>query len=271
MDNLIETLQQNNIDTSTFAPVVETNGLILWAFAVHGDDAGYLWFKLYDIRQRTGHWPVILGDDNDLHFLRDEGQLHAHKSISDIIARGMNLSPRMRFERPPDAIGDAEYEASEDFRRFKQAREIWQQVTSGGIRTVAGRVDDFDPYFFHIPRDYKTDKGYPRVYVGLIPTLNSWEVPAYLRFGSWNACPSPEEHVSVLKYWHDVYGTEVVGISHDVMETLSPRLPGQREDAEALAFEQYMYCPDIVDQGTGTLAKLADGLHSSELWYFWWD
>ena len=271
MDELTTILQHNGIDTSTFAPVVELPGFVLSAFAVHGDEAVNLWFTLRDIRQQTGHWPVVLGTDNDLHFLREEGQLNAHKNIPDLIAHELQTSPNVLFERQPDAMGDEEYEAGEDYKQFKQARERWQQITSEAIQTVQGMPDAYDPYFFHIPRNAKTDEGYPRVYVGLVPTLNSWEIPAYLRFGSWNACPRPELHVSALKYWHDIYGVEVVGISHDVIETLCTRLPARREDAESLAFEQYQYCPDIVDQGTGTLAKLAEGLQVSEKWYFWWD
>ena len=167
MNNLTAILQQNNRDTSTFAPVVQTPSFVLSAFAVHGDQAGSLWFDLYDIRRRTGHCPVILGDDNDLHFLREEGQFHARKSIPDIIAREMSLSPRTRFERQPEAMGDVEYEASEDYKRFQQAR------------------------------DAKTLK------------------PS--RLSSINTAP------------------------------------------------------DIVDQGTGTLYKLAEGLLISEKWFFWWD
>ena len=39
----------------------------------------------------------------------------------------------------------------------------------------------------------------------------------------------------------------------------------------ALAREQFVYCPDIVYQGTGTLAGLAAALLEGTTWYFWWD
>jgi hypothetical protein len=38
-----------------------------------------------------------------------------------------------------------------------------------------------------------------------------------------------------------------------------------------LAREQYLYCGDIVDQGTGTLSRLATALMADDWWYFWWD
>ena len=39
----------------------------------------------------------------------------------------------------------------------------------------------------------------------------------------------------------------------------------------ALALEQYAFCPDIVEQGCGTIGYLADTLAKSNKWYFWWD
>ena len=49
------------------------------------------------------------------------------------------------------------------------------------------------------------------------------------------------------------------------------RRPGSREEAIALARDQYHYCPDIVDQGVEAIAPLAASLKGSNWWYFWWD
>ena len=38
-----------------------------------------------------------------------------------------------------------------------------------------------------------------------------------------------------------------------------------------LAWEQYLYCQDIVVQGCETIANLAATLLNSPFWYFWWD
>jgi hypothetical protein len=37
------------------------------------------------------------------------------------------------------------------------------------------------------------------------------------------------------------------------------------------ALEQYAYCPDLVDQGTKSLAALAATLQDAGVWYAWWD
>ncbi len=42
-------------------------------------------------------------------------------------------------------------------------------------------------------------------------------------------------------------------------------------DPERLARRMYKFCPDIVDQGTGDVAKLVRSLRESDRLYFWWD
>jgi hypothetical protein len=49
------------------------------------------------------------------------------------------------------------------------------------------------------------------------------------------------------------------------------RKPQSRDEAIALAREQYAYCADIVDQGVGTISQLAKDLMAYDWWYFWWD
>jgi hypothetical protein len=49
------------------------------------------------------------------------------------------------------------------------------------------------------------------------------------------------------------------------------RFAATREEALDLAREQYLYCADIVDQGTGSLSLLAANLMVDPWWFFWWD
>ena len=44
-----------------------------------------------------------------------------------------------------------------------------------------------------------------------------------------------------------------------------------REEATALAWEQYFYCENIIVQRQNTIAKLASTLLDSSIWHFWWD
>lgn len=105
-----------------------------------------------------------------------------------------------------------------------------------------------------------------------IPVKDPWEVFAWLPFGGWNECPAPEEHMAVAKYWFAKFGAVPALMTPDVLEYTIPfgtSVPSWQ--ALDLALEQYAYCNDIVDQGVGTVGRLADGLMKSHNWYFWWD
>ena len=103
-----------------------------------------------------------------------------------------------------------------------------------------------------------------------IPVTNPWEVFAWVPFGGWNECPLPEDHIAVAKYWYEKYGAVPAVITEDVLEFSVPA-PVKREEAQALAWEQYLYCADIVVQGCESIGLLADILSKSTTWFFWWD
>jgi hypothetical protein len=71
--------------------------------------------------------------------------------------------------------------------------------------------------------------------------------------------------------WRDRYGIELVGMSFDTINVRVAAKPKTREEALALARDQYTYCADIVDQGVQTFSALAADLMANDWWYFWWD
>lgn len=112
---------------------------------------------------------------------------------------------------------------------------------------------------------------YDPCYILVVPARYGWEVPAYTAWGAWNECPPPELHIAALRSWHERYGAELVGMSGDVLDVRVTRRPATREEALALASEHFEYCPDIVWQGSETLAPLAATYTVSDWWFFWWD
>jgi hypothetical protein len=120
-------------------------------------------------------------------------------------------------------------------------------------------------------RDVLTGKFLPQVLVALAELAQPWEVPALLRPGGWNECPAPEVHLAFFKRWHERYGAIVTTITDDIIEFDVARPPSSPEEVERLAWEQFVYCTDIVHQGVNTLANLAVALKGSRNWYFWWD
>lgn len=103
-----------------------------------------------------------------------------------------------------------------------------------------------------------------------IPTDEPWEVFAWLPFGGWNECPNPEEIVRVAEYFYNRYKAIPAVMTHDVLEFSAVRLK-DKDSAIGAALEHYAFCQDIVDQGIGTIGRLAGSLTLSGVWYFWWD
>lgn len=109
------------------------------------------------------------------------------------------------------------------------------------------------------------------VWLLTFPHLKGWELPIYLQFGGWNACPDPQEHGAVLAYWYHYYGAELFGLGSDVLELWVADPPVSLTTAMVLAKEQMAYCDDLVFQGTLTVKRLAQYLLGSTSWSFWWD
>lgn len=123
---------------------------------------------------------------------------------------------------------------------------------------------------------YVLEKGISRtskdtVYIGLAEIQEAWMLPAFVNFGGWNECPEPHIHCSVMKYWNEKFGAEIVTMTDDYIECFVPKPPQTKEEAIQLAWQQYWYSSDIVDQGTQTVSTLGATLLNAKYWFFWWD
>ena len=105
-----------------------------------------------------------------------------------------------------------------------------------------------------------------------VPVATGEDALAALGFGNWNACPPPEEHVSILRYWRRRYGARLRAMADDILELDVAEPPMSFDAALPLAREQYAYAGDIVMQSEhDTIGVLAAALVGSRHWHFWWD
>jgi hypothetical protein len=252
VEELAAILERLGMETASLRPMEESKDDIA-LLTVPGEEALPSWRRLRARVEETGHWPVLLGDDEDLDLHIENVEEYEEPEGKSQVGAVLRAADRI------------------DFTRW------YTQQTRGGLESVLGAwpaqvgAEPAGDAVFTIPRDVLTRDPAPRVHVALVPTPRHWEVPAYLRFGGFNACPSPDEHVAIWRRWHETYGAELVGISHDVVEALVSRPPTDREGAMQLAQEQYAYCDDIVSQGCGSISELAARLLDRPTWYFWWD
>lgn len=226
---------------------------------VPGSEALTEWEKLKGAGRGR---PVIVGSDEDFERIADQFTM-ADPAVSGTTIPGLSL-------RSPDEIL-----AAAKTLRFPADLRKWSGAYKPGDLTAPigswpSKASN-DPPGPTVATDIISGKFYNRVHIILIPTGSSWEVPAYLRWGDWNTCPPPEYHVAALRTWHEQFGVELVGLNGDTMNLRAARRPTTRQQSIALAKDQYAYCPDIVDQGVGTVSELAATLMSSAWWYLWWD
>lgn len=197
-------------------------------------------------------WPVVVGDDADLLSIAENFDAQPDRSPATILAAAKGLT----YPKAVNAFARAEW--GDDFGSV----EIGNWPEDGAA--AEGYVD------LTVAKDLD-GKPKPKVHILLLPTRDGAEAFAYLRWGLWNSCPSPELHVLTARDWARRYGAEVVGISGDVVNMRVARRPKTRKEALAVAREQLAYCPDIVFQGSGDLGPLAAALMDSDWWFFWWD
>lgn len=229
---------------------------------VAGDRALVEWERL----KRAGRgWPVVIGGDEQLERLADQF------SFEDSMAAG---ATGLGGRQPPDSIihaADA-IRWPGDLAKWEGAyapADLKAPVGDWPTHPEAPNLDE-EPGL-SVATDIQTRRPLARVHILLVPTQHGWQVPAHLRWGGWNACPPPEYHIAALRSWHERFGAELVGIDGDTLNIRVARRPRSRDEALALAREQYHYCPDLIDQGVGTLSALAAGLLASDWWFFWWD
>ena len=68
--------------------------------------------------------------------------------------------------------------------------------------------------------------------------------------------------------WDEKYGLRLNGAG---MDWLFAEFENPPSDWTAFAREVYEFCPDVVDQGTGSVESLASEMKRMRGVYLWWD
>jgi hypothetical protein len=198
----------------------------------------------------TGLYPFLIGDADELDQIQEAAEFNEQDPAA-IVAASLNVSIA-------DWIAGRKKEAEEYEFNPDESLGEWP-----------GDISDKGSIGLH--KDVLSGEIKPEVYLGLAKIESPWRLPAALRYGAWNDCPEPEVHCAFHREWQERFGAEITGMSGDVVECVVASPPTDRETAIALAWEQFWYCTDIVEQGCGSISALAATLLNSPYWYFWWD
>jgi hypothetical protein len=104
--------------------------------------------------------------------------------------------------------------------------------------------------------------------VSVLKASGSSEVLLTLGTNGWNHDVSPDMVVARLEEWDARFGLTLRGAGFDWLEAEFKRPP---DNMLAFAQEVYKFCPDVVDQGTETVERLATEMKGSNAVYLWWD
>jgi uncharacterized protein DUF4253 len=256
----------------TLAAVIGRHGLPTTSLSLLHDDADAepiaglvvearealtTWQRLRLLVDDTGFWPVCLNEDRFATDVLDDLAYRRNMLAAEILVASRTI----------DAILLLKERAADDLYRPRFDDEVPEELGYRVIRKPwpdeGGEVRPRDSQLTLYQHESEP------VTLALVPTRASWEVPAFFRWGDFNRCPGPAEHVAVLKRWHDQYGAEVVCLWRDAIELHVERLPRDRKEALKLAWEHLAYCDHITD--AFTVEDLAKILMVSHVWSFWWD
>jgi hypothetical protein len=198
----------------------------------------------------TGLYPFLIGDNEELSRIQEAAEFNEQDPVKIIRA---SLSIKI-----PDRIARRQQEAEEDDISYDEILGEWP-----------GEISEKGSIGLH--KEVLSGRIKPEVYLGLATIEEPWHLPAIIRYGAWNDCPEPEAHCAFHREWQERFGAEITGMSGDIVECTVSKPPTDRKAAIALAWEQFWYCTDIVEQGCESISNLAATLLNSRYWYFWWD
>ncbi len=104
--------------------------------------------------------------------------------------------------------------------------------------------------------------------IGLLPTTDKYDVIAVMQTNAVNVNLGTRDIVDWLREFEKEQRFELTGIGSDF---LSGKFTGELRDSKKIAIRLRKFCPDLVDQGTGSVAGLALELKKTKRFFLWWD
>lgn len=104
--------------------------------------------------------------------------------------------------------------------------------------------------------------------IGVLKTTDKYVVLKQIQTDGINYDITNDSLISIIKRFDKKYALELIGASGDWCEFIIHKEP---VNWKIFAKEVYKVCPDVVDQGTGTLDALVKELQTTKRLYFWWD
>ncbi|WP_278471380.1 DUF4253 domain-containing protein [Gimesia maris] len=217
---------------------------------VHGTEAVERLNELRDQFAKTGKYPFLIGPHQDRETMIKSAEFN-RQSPEEILRASQKIDLEEWVAERRAEVEEYGYSPYEDLGEWP------------------GEIQDKGSFILH--KNAVTGNFLPEVFIGLAQVETSWQLPAVLKFGGWNDCPDAEVQCAFHRKWQAEFGAEICSVGGGVIECTVNQPPQDQQSAMQLAWEQYWYCADIVDQGCETISNLGATLLKSPYWFFWWD
>jgi len=104
--------------------------------------------------------------------------------------------------------------------------------------------------------------------IGVLKTTDKYSILQQISTNGINYDITTDSLIKIIRVFDEKYNLELVGASGDWCEF---DIVNEPEDWLKFAAEVYAVCPDVVDQGSGTIEALADEMKKSKRLFLWWD
>jgi hypothetical protein len=106
--------------------------------------------------------------------------------------------------------------------------------------------------------------------IAIIPGSDQFDILKLRQTNGDNYDISNERVISILKEWYRRYPYIIIGADYDWVEANFEVFP-EGKALKAFATEIYKFCPDIVEQGSGSINGLIEEMKETRKLYLWWD
>jgi hypothetical protein len=138
-----------------------------------------------------------------------------------------------------------------------------------GRELVKTHLDAFlkdGAYFFSCGRSGVMDDDPD--FLAILPTSDKYQVMIVMGTNAANYGKGPVEVIEELK---EIEKEQPFVLHHISFDTLEGEWTAPIKNPAKFAKRLYEFCPDIVDQGIGTVAALSKALKKDNHLFFWWD
>lgn len=211
--------------------------------------------------RRTGLWPLLLCDDNEV---------YGERCTVGVVAP----EPRDHIDR---------------WRVEQVMARIWEGLCQADSDLgPAYDPESLDPFDHHCPGpapagdpladpDILANQQLPRLVdhetrVALVPVGRGADVLTVLGWsGAANHVSRNAGLSAMLRSWEDRFGVRVLRLGPDRLDLSVAAPPHGADHAAAVAAEHWTFCPDRVMQESGSISAHAREIRGRRAWSFWWD